>query len=1246
MLSIHDDAQPTIIFTNEESIRLVREALPDSQAEIQIVDARSVTPPPVVTPAIHNEGGIAFLQYTSGSTGAPKGTIITHANLLANLDAIQSLFQHEPEHEFVTWLPPFHDMGLMGLLTPLYRGMTVTQITPDEFLRQPLHWLKVIASRKAQVSSGAPNFAYQLLAERISDDDLATLDLSRWRIAFNGAEPVRAETLEKFARKFAPCGFRAEAWLPCYGLAETTLLASGRLGTGQSEPSKPVSCGIPARDTRITIHHRENGVLLSDGEVGEIYVHSPSVALGYWQSPEATAASFPQPGTLRTGDLGFFHCGELYVTGRVKDLIIIRGRNLYPHDIENCVAALLPTATGANGIAAFEFPGKNSGSGELGLLIEVPRVWVAEIKKGSREMGAHVRNIRQIVAEKFEVAAGLVAFVAPGDFPRTSSGKVQRNACRDGVLNRTLPVIFSDRPSVSEGAAALLELPIPETQPADKSPVPTLISMHDSAATAATLIQWLRAFAARRLNSQLMDERRTVAPHVVLEFGNHGLFGLEVPRTLGGLGLTTSDSYRVMEQLAAIDLTLALFVGIHNALGLHPILRHGPAALREELIPAMAAGRQLASFAITELSAGSNPKTMTTIAVRGSDGGWTIHGRKQWIGTASWAGTISVIAKARDVSGEHLGSVALAVPADAEGVSFGPEAVTMGMRGTVQVPVFFDGVKVDAARVLGEVGRGFEVAYDAMRLARVGLAALSLGAMKRCLQWMTTYAMGREVASGNLADIPATQARLAETVNAIAAVEALVRAVGGWLDAGVVLPEEVFLICKTTAPELLGETADRAMQMLGARGYMENNGLPQLFRDARLLRIFEGPTEALNASLGARLRRGSDALCAWMETMQGGESAAVVRTLTSDHPMANDVALGELASLQFLRWIVNGATASWSAVAEMRGRSLASATPLSTAPRTSDDHTALESGVALTLPTALQDAAAWLDERLRQRSAAANATSGTVVVGDIAARLKQEIGAFDQTLPGEDRELDPLLRNVTSSDRVAVKDGSRGFQPTVGHAETNVSRSDTGTTAPSDGNNDDHRTGSNVATRRDDRDSTNRGLKSTATFRDRYAVGQDDALITQLERGLLDFLRREKLGNLDAVPHDATFSSLGIDSLGAASLAIEIEKTFGVKITDETLYDYPTLQRLAGYIESRRAPVGTPTEKGRTLWQRAVDGMNERVRRVEKEGHYFYEQPFEAQDSASVWLGGRRCVHLSSYSYLGFVANEEGVTAA
>ena len=478
----------------------------------------------------------------------------------------------------------------------------------------------------------------------------------------------------------------------------------------------PVSCGPPAKDTRITIHDRETGALLAAGQEGELQVHSPSVAAGYWNNPAATAAAFPQPGTLRTGDLGFLHDGELYVTGRVKDLIIIRGRNLYPNDIKTCVAALLPTATGANSIAAFEFSGNGSGSGALGVLIEAPRAWVASVRKQDGEITSYVRRIREALAETFEVTADLIAFVAPGDFPRTSSGNVQRGASRDGVINGTLPVIHRD-----------------------------------------------------------------------------------------------------------------------------------------------------------------------------------------------------------------------------------------------------------------------------------------------------------QLSSPN-ADIP------------------------------------------TTAPD---------------------------------------------------------------------------RTAVPD---------------------------------------------------------------AFSAPAAIPDA---------------------------------------------------------PSDRGAVNDGSRGFQPTVPNHEKAVSRSDTWTDGPVHGGNDDPPPGSNVAPRRAGLPDANRGLKSTATGMDRSAVGedadvQDGELVEHLERGLLDFLRREKLGNMQAVPHDATFSSLGIDSLAAASLAVEIEKVFGVKIRDETLYDYPTLQRLAGYIEIRLAtsddssacvmPDALPESS--PFAQRMAKAM-ERVHQLRAANLYLFHPVTSAVEPGHATLNGERMITFAGYEYLDIGAHPD-----
>ncbi len=318
---------------------------------------------------------LAFLQYTSGSTAAPKGVMLRHANLLANLEQIRRSFAQTPEERTVIWLPPYHDMGLIGgILTPLYAGNTAVLLSPVSFLQRPLRWLRAI-SRYRGTTSGGPNFAYDLCVERIGAEEREKLDLSSWTLAFNGAEPVRAATLERFAAAFAPCGFRKEAFLPCYGLAEGTLLAAcGRRGDGAEvaafasaelerhhavavapeevaagEARALVGCGVAPEGARLQVVDPERSVPCAAGEVGEIWIAGPAVAAGYWGLPEATAASFGARTAdgggpwLRTGDLGFLDGhGDLFVTGRIKDLIILRGRNHYPQDVELTVERAHP----------------------------------------------------------------------------------------------------------------------------------------------------------------------------------------------------------------------------------------------------------------------------------------------------------------------------------------------------------------------------------------------------------------------------------------------------------------------------------------------------------------------------------------------------------------------------------------------------------------------------------------------------------------------------------------------------------------------------------------------------------------------------------------------------------------------------------------------------------------------------------------------------------------------------------------
>ncbi|MCR4413399.1 MAG: fatty acyl-AMP ligase, partial [Thermoguttaceae bacterium] len=331
-------------------------------------------------PDIHTDT-VAFLQYTSGSTGTPKGVVLNHGNLLHNSALIAYAFEHTRSGTGVFWLPSYHDMGLIGgILQPLYVGRPNILMSPVAFLQKPYRWLSAI-TRFGATTSGGPNFAYDLCVRKITDEQKATLDLSTWQVAFNGAEPVREDTIERFCEAFAPCGFRREAFYPCFGMAEATLIVSGgyvkkppvirwfdaeALALHRVVPAEPhapgaralVGCGENLPDQKIVIADPETRRQCPPDRVGEIWVRGPSIATGYWNQPEATEATFRarledsgEGPFLRTGDLGFLQDGELFVTGRIKDLIILRGVNVYPQDIEKTVESshpyLLPNAGAA-----------------------------------------------------------------------------------------------------------------------------------------------------------------------------------------------------------------------------------------------------------------------------------------------------------------------------------------------------------------------------------------------------------------------------------------------------------------------------------------------------------------------------------------------------------------------------------------------------------------------------------------------------------------------------------------------------------------------------------------------------------------------------------------------------------------------------------------------------------------------------------------------------------------------------------
>ncbi|MFF3336674.1 fatty acyl-AMP ligase [Streptomyces sp. NPDC002888] len=410
-------------------------------------DSAAVTAP---TP-----GRLALLQYTSGSTSLPRGVMLGHDRLLGNCREIARGFGIRPDSAGALWLPPYHDMGLIGgILTPLFMGVPMTLMSPVTFLRRPAAWLRMVSRYRATVT-GAPNFAYDLCLRRMTDADAEGLDLSRVELTFTGAEPVRADTMARFVERFGPHGFHAESFYPCYGLAEATLFVTGgtpgdgwreaRIGRdalearGEARPADPgtdartlVSCGPPGPDTRLLIVDPVSREPRAEGTTGEIWVAGPGVADGYWRRPEESAETFGATTAggegpyLRTGDLGFLLDGELFVTGRLKDLIVVNGRNHHPVDIERACEAAVPGIRRNCG-AAFAVEGA---AGEPERLVVVYEADPADEER----YAAVLDGVRRAVSTEVGVAPYAVVLVRPRTTPKTSSGKVQRWLARRQYL--------------------------------------------------------------------------------------------------------------------------------------------------------------------------------------------------------------------------------------------------------------------------------------------------------------------------------------------------------------------------------------------------------------------------------------------------------------------------------------------------------------------------------------------------------------------------------------------------------------------------------------------------------------------------------------------------------------------------------------------------------------------------------------------------------------------------------------------
>jgi amino acid adenylation domain-containing protein len=574
--SIISDASPTAIMTTEalrekfdstDAADIGADRLPWISTD-RILEGEDAWRSSVIRPE-----RLAFLQYTSGSTGAPRGVMVSHGNLLANQALIRESFSHDRSSTLVGWLPLYHDMGLIGnILQPLFVGATAVLMSPMSFLERPIRWLRAISHYRAH-TSGGPNFAFDLCTRKITDDELAGLDLQCWRIAFSGAEPVRATTLERFAGRFRAYGFESESFYPCYGLAEATLVVTAPtarrpyplrhvdraalednrvVDSAEEQASSLVGCGDVWSGHSVTIVDPDRLVPCVDGGIGEIWVAGPSVAQGYWRRAEATDHTFhatleTSPGRrfLRTGDLGFMQAGELYITGRLKDLVIIAGKNYYPQDFE---------AAAEEGIEELRSGASAAFSAQLDE--QESLVFVGEPQRAMlpllRDDGAQslFQRIREVLVGRCGMAPSEIILIKPGSIPKTSSGKIRRAECRRRLVDGALEIIArsgrasalvstSERPvrgeTESDHAQALLRDALSLLPRAQKEPLLIRFLLSTIAKLMGVSERDLNADASAPRNG--LDSLRLIE----LKHAIDSLLGADVPLSLllSDVGVTT-----------------------------------------------------------------------------------------------------------------------------------------------------------------------------------------------------------------------------------------------------------------------------------------------------------------------------------------------------------------------------------------------------------------------------------------------------------------------------------------------------------------------------------------------------------------------------------------------------------------------------------------------------------------------------------------------------------------------------------
>ncbi len=529
------------------------------------------------------------------------------------------------------------------------------------------------------------------------------------------------------------------------------------------------------------------------------------------------------------------------------------------------------------------------------------------------------------------------------------------------------------------------------------------VSAEESRARADRLCLWLRSYVERRVNSRLIDERRSIPPHVALDLGNQGFMGIQVEERYGGLALRNVDVARILEQASALDLSLGTWILVCLFPGVRPIAAFGAAELKDAVLPDLAAGRILAGYAQTEPGAGTHFSAMAARAHRLGAGRWRLTGDKTWIGNGTWATYLNMMAQEWEGDRRH-GLSAFAVPTDSAGFRPGRELLSMGMRGMVQSELTFRDVEIDARHLLGEPGEGLQVGVDSMSFSRFAIAATCIGAMRRCARDMHRFASRRSIATGRLLDHPVVLTAIGETAARVSGAQSVLYRAADLLDSGADVPLELFAVAKVAASEFLCASADRMVQVLGSRGYDEANHAPQLLRDARVTRIFEGTTEALVAYLGSQTLNPRADIHGVLRDLLGGDDLADRLDETAQRVRARDGFESEAGPrAPFPRtWQVAmiGNAALWAIVtAAVRARAGA-------------DPTVSERSVEWAAQSFADACERAVDGSVQELGYVSPAEADAIIEGYV-----EDMGDVEQTCPGERRELDPLLRRAAPDEQ-------------------------------------------------------------------------------------------------------------------------------------------------------------------------------------------------------------------------------------